>query len=128
MNRKMNIIFFDEKCPLCCKSVAWVLKIDKHAVFLFAPLQGKTAERLPKYLRNENTLILMDHKKKIWVRAQAIFQICWLVGGLWKCLGSLSFIPFFPTLLYRLVAHYRTRSSSQGFEMLRAAYPKRFMK
>ncbi|HYD01671.1 MAG TPA: DCC1-like thiol-disulfide oxidoreductase family protein, partial [Phycisphaerales bacterium] len=40
------VLLFDGVCGLCSRSVASVLRLDRHGVFRFAPLQSAAAERL----------------------------------------------------------------------------------
>lgn len=109
------IIFFDDGCPLCLRSVRFVLDIDSKQHFLFAPLQGKTAlENLalkPGNLLAQNSLILLENPstphEKVFLRAKAIARILWLVGGWWKLFGWLCWVPFVPDLVYFLISQHR---------------------
>jgi predicted DCC family thiol-disulfide oxidoreductase YuxK len=109
------IIFFDDGCPLCLRSVRFILDIDGKQRFLFAPLQGKTALQSlslkPGNLLAQNSLVLLENpntsQEKVFLRAKAVARILWLVGGWWKLLGWLCWIPFVPDLAYRLIAHHR---------------------
>lgn len=41
-----HLVFYDGECGLCDRVVQTLLKVDTHERFVFAPLQGKTAEKL----------------------------------------------------------------------------------
>lgn len=110
--KRLHLIFYDADCPLCQRSVQAILKLDKAKIFLFAPLDGKTAsQELKPELLKENTLILLEHYQKPmqrqWIRGRAVSRILWLIGGKWRFLGWLCYVPFGVDLAYRFVAHHR---------------------
>jgi predicted DCC family thiol-disulfide oxidoreductase YuxK len=109
-----HLIFFDHNCALCQRSVRWILRRDRRALFRFAPLEGQTAAailiREKEYLRQENSLVLVEDyelRPKVWLRGRAVFRILWLLGGVYRLLGWLHFLPFCTDGLYRLVARHR---------------------
>ncbi len=116
----MHLLFFDETCPLCQKAVRMLLQIDRNEIFLFAPLSGKTAEQqlTGRYaeLRKKNTLILFENyqteKQRVWVYGRGAMRLFWLLGGKWKFLGVLCYLPIGPDLFYRIIAHHRHHLSS----------------
>jgi len=107
-----RVIFFDGPCPLCNQVVRWLMRTDRKKIFLFSSLQGKTAveKNLPKDL---SSLILLEEgrgRKKITVSAKAVLKIFWILGGRYRLVGWMYYLPAF--LLdpwYRLVAKYRYR-------------------
>jgi len=107
-----HLIFFDRECKLCRRAVNRILKRDVEKVFFFAPLEGKTAQKfITSSLKAKNSLVLVEDylssKRRIWIRARAIFRIFWLLNWPWKGIGCLCFIPVLPDLLYRFVASHR---------------------
>ncbi|HEY5235700.1 MAG TPA: DUF393 domain-containing protein, partial [Rhabdochlamydiaceae bacterium] len=103
-----SIIFFDQHCPLCRRTISYLASQDKKKHFRFAPLDGVTAENMflsnLSYLRNLNTVILVEHPGgKIWLRGRAVFRVLWLLGGKWKFLGWLYKMPFVD-LFYKFIA------------------------
>lgn len=111
-----HLVFYDGDCGLCDHVVQFLLKYDKKQKFLFAPLQGNTAEKtlkeLPEEYKSLDTLILLESydtpKQKSYVLGKAAFRILWLLGGFWHILGWISFLPsFLYDWGYRIVAHYR---------------------
>lgn len=114
--RSKHLIFYDGNCGLCDKVVQLVLKIDTQEIFLFAPLQGKTAAKmlqaLPQEVREADSVILIEQfrgeKPAILIFGKAAFRILWLIGGWWTPLGWISFLP---SVLYdwgyRLIARNR---------------------
>ena len=102
-----HLIFFDERCAMCRQSVERIRKLDKEKIFAFEPLDSDRAkELLPEELLKEDTLILLENKKRVWKRAKAIFRIFWLFGGKWKGLGVLCYVPGLD-FFYRFVAKHR---------------------
>jgi len=112
------IIFFDGECPLCHRAVRTILSRDRKKVFLFAPLQGTTAKASIAPLIQKHpsldTLVLMEKSSpsepKFFIEGRAILRIFWLLGGIYRGIGWLSFLPsgvfdFF----YRWVAKRRYR-------------------
>lgn len=112
---KNHLIFFDHNCSLCQKSVRWIIHVDRKALFVFAPLTGQTAStfliRDKEYLKNENSLVLIENYQtsspRFWIRGRAVFRILWLMGGIWRLLGWLCFLPFGIDQVYKWVAKHR---------------------
>ncbi len=114
----IHLVFYDGQCGLCDLTVQTLLQLDKHHRFVFAPLQGTTAahylQSLPLELKSVDSLILIENYKSqdnhIYALSQAVFRICWLLGGGWKLAGLLAFLPpFLFDWAYRLVARNRHR-------------------
>ncbi|MES2273307.1 MAG: DUF393 domain-containing protein [Chlamydiota bacterium] len=111
-----HLIFYDDECPLCHKAVRQILEIDQDQCFLFAPLNGETADDVlsgPQApLRRMNSLVLAENyrstDRSFWIRSRAIFRVYWLIGRGWAVIGLLSFLPgWFGDLLYRWLAEHR---------------------
>lgn len=111
-----HLVFYDGKCGFCDQVVQFLFKIDREKIFLFAPLQGKTASQvlrgLPPAYRKEDTLVLVENyremNEKFYILGKAAFRILWLLGGAWRLLGWISFFPsFLYNWGYRLIARYR---------------------
>lgn len=111
-----HIIFFDDECPFCHRSVRHIIEIDVDHHFLFAPLEGETAKDFligpQESLKRANSLVLVENydstARQFWVRSRAIFRIYWLVGRGWGLVGILSFLPgFLGDAIYRWLAAHR---------------------
>ena len=110
-----HLIFFDGECAFCNQRVHHLLEWDHSEKFLFAPLEGSTAKkelhRSLEKLQKENTLVLLENyasdQQRMWIRGRGVLRIFWLLGGKWKLLGWLSFLPCGADLIYRLIAHHR---------------------
>ena len=116
-NTSKHLIFFDDTCPLCWRSVHKILSWDKKGIFHFSPIKEATAKAIlkSKYdaLKNANTLILVENyaakKQRVWIRGRAVLRISWLLGGFWKLIGWLAFIPCGIDPIYNWVAKRRHR-------------------
>ncbi|MBS4170940.1 DUF393 domain-containing protein [Neochlamydia sp. AcF95] len=113
-----HLIFYDGTCALCSHVVYFLIKHDTKQLFLFAPLQGLTAEKLlgtlPRKVHTADSLILLKNyassQKEVYLWGQAALQVLWLLGGRWKLIGWISFLPsFLYNWMYRLIAQNRQR-------------------
>lgn len=103
------IIFFDGVCGLCNSFVDFLVKIDKHKVLRFAPLQGETAEKIlhKHYIENLNTIVFL-HNEKVLTQSDAVLEILKVVGGPWKGVALLHVFPrLFRDYLYSVVSKNR---------------------
>lgn len=111
-----HLLFYDGDCGLCDHVVQFVLRVDKHKRFVFAPLQGEVAKELlkdiPKEVKHADSLILIEDYQtsdsRMWIYGKGAFRIAWLLGGSWALFGWICFLP---SILYdwgyRLIARYR---------------------
>ncbi len=109
-----NILFFDGVCNLCNRSVQIILRRDKSRLFLFAPLQGASAEKYLSAISSEQLL-----RGMILVTPGGVFQGYSAVLKIASILYPLSrpfvfFISYFPLnipgrLIYELIAQTRYR-------------------
>ncbi len=113
-----HLIFFDGKCGLCDRLVQFLIKRDNKNLFVFAPLQGKTAaaelKSLPEEFKTIDSVILIENystdQQQIYVLSKGALRVCWLLGGKWILIGWLSFLPsFLFDWIYRIVAKNRHR-------------------
>jgi predicted DCC family thiol-disulfide oxidoreductase YuxK len=111
-----HIVFFDHECPFCHRAVRHIIAIDRESRFRFAPLTGQTASKIligpQASLREAQSLVLAEHylstQRDFFIQSRAILRIYWLIGGKWKWLGLLSFLPSWPgDLFYRWFAAHR---------------------
>lgn len=102
-----HFIFFDHTCRMCQNAVRRIQELDKERIFEFYPLtSSKAKEMVPTKYLGGDTIVLLENQKKVWIRSKAIFRIFHLLGGKWKWLGALCYIPGLD-LFYRAVAHNR---------------------
>lgn len=104
-----KIILFDGVCNLCDKSVQWVLKRDKNDVFLFAPMQGKTAEglKIQHKLFHMQSVVLIENEK-VYTESTAVLRILKHLRGVWKLLYVFILLPKpLRDSIYRFIAKRR---------------------
>lgn len=112
----MNLVFYDGKCALCDGVVRFLWERDIRKEFVFAPLEGKTAEKelggLDPALRGRDSFVLIEGwggpRPRFYFFAKGAFRVLWLLGGAWRVVGVLNFLPgYFFDWVYRLVARNR---------------------
>jgi predicted DCC family thiol-disulfide oxidoreductase YuxK len=110
--RARPVLFFDGVCGLCNRAVDFVLARDREGVFLFAPLQGETAQRLlsARDVQSLDTLVLLT-PRGAYRRSAAVVRILWELPLLWQATGWLLWVVPLPLrdLAYRVVASNRYR-------------------
>ena len=113
-----HLLFYDGDCGLCDRAVAFVLVHDVRAEFVFAPLQGETAATvlrdLPENKKDIDSLILIENyntsQARTLTHGKGALRILWLLGGAWRTLGWMAWLPSLPfDLGYRAVARIRHR-------------------
>lgn len=106
------VIFFDGFCVLCSRTVALLLKLDHKRIFRFSSLQGKYAhEVLDSRQIEKGASVVLYHNGHSYERAEAVMQILFRLGGIYKFLARvLCLFPLYLlNVLYYLIAHNRYR-------------------
>lgn len=110
MQPQKPIIFFDGLCHLCNGFVDYVIQRDPEARFLFASLQGKTAESLltPDERLHLESIILLQNERK-YQASTAVLKVLKELGGIHGGLAFLaSLLPrSFRDIIYFWVARHR---------------------
>lgn len=104
-----KIIFFDGVCSLCNYWIDFLIKRDKNNRFLFAPLQGQTAQQKlsPQELASLSTIIYYNNGKTFY-KSRAILKLLYDLGGFWKMTWGLQVIPrFISDSVYNWIANHR---------------------
>lgn len=112
-----HLIFFDDSCSLCWRSVNRIFSWDRKKIFRFTPIKDPAAKIILKdrwkELKDANTLILIENytskEAKVWIRGRAVMRIFWLLGGWKKFPGSLAFVPIGIDAFYSFIAKRRHR-------------------
>ena len=107
-----GIVFYDGTCGFCDWSVQWLLRHDKTGAFVFAPLQGSTAERYGVSPEGHDptsvVLVLPGATPTRLERSDAVLTILARLGQPWRALSLARWIPrFLRDPFYRLFARYR---------------------
>lgn len=110
-----TIVLFDGVCNLCHSTVQFIIRHDKAGRFQFASQQSEVAQRiLQRYgLPTEAALadsVVVIEGGKVWLESDAALQILYRLGGVWRVLAVLRFLPRpLRDWAYRLVAKNRYR-------------------
>ncbi|WP_413294192.1 thiol-disulfide oxidoreductase DCC family protein [Bdellovibrio sp. HCB185ZH] len=104
-----NVVFFDGVCHLCNGFVDAVITRDPQHRFLFAPLQGSTAEALlPAQDRVNLDTVIYYESGRIYHRSAAVLKILSGLGGVYGLSRLGWIIPgFIRDSLYKLIAKNR---------------------
>ena len=105
------IVFFDGVCNLCSNAVQKIIKYDKKNIFLFASLQGSTAEKYLteyKYQHPNIDSIILIENGKIYTESTAVLKVAKHL----KFPLNLAYIfiiipPFISNLVYKWIAKNR---------------------
>ena len=111
-NNKRPIVFFDGHCGLCNRSVDWILHRDTRHQFLFAPLQGTTANGLFKGYSEAELLrsIWLQDETGLHRKSTAILKVCRRLGGFPFLLAAAIIVPRpLRDWVYDLIAKNRYR-------------------
>ncbi len=111
--RVPHIILFDGICNLCSKTVQFIIRNDKKAIFRFASLQsevGKTLLRrygLPS--ENHSTFVYI-RGHQYYTKSTAALKVLKELGGGYKLLYAFILIPpFIRNAVYQVIAVFRYR-------------------
>ena len=94
----MKRVFYDDNCPFCVRVINRIKQLDKKDQYTFSSLDGKKAKTLFAgnygFLRKKKSIVFLEGKR-VWVKANAVFRLIWLLGGKWKYIGALFVVPGF---------------------------------
>ena len=105
------IIFFDDDCLLCNKTVLFLLKRDRYKALQFAPIGGDTFKSLNLEINstNENSVILFKNGE-ISLRSTAILKTFYELPFPWKLGIVFTVVPKkIRDFFYRYIAENRIR-------------------
>jgi predicted DCC family thiol-disulfide oxidoreductase YuxK len=107
------VVIFDGVCNLCNASVRFIIRHDPEAVFRFAPLQSKAAQKLlggaTLPVDSSDSVLLVDGNN-VYSESTAALMIARKLKGGWHLLYGLMIIPSpIRDAIYRLVARNRYR-------------------
>lgn len=91
-----NIVVFDGLCNFCSKSVEFIIKQDKKAIFRFAAIQSRTGGELIRQFGmdpNDIKTFMLVKGGKAYMRSEAVLQIVKQFQAPWRFLSVLRLIP-----------------------------------
>jgi len=108
-SEKKPVILFDGVCNLCNGFVRVVIGHDKDDRFRLMPLQSASAlidKVFPTPLSAES--VVLFENGIAYFESDAVIRIAARLGGSWRLLSLLSFLPkFLRDALYRILARFR---------------------
>jgi len=110
INKKL--ILFDGVCNLCNASVLFIIKRDKKAIFMFAPLQSNIGQQISEiYSINSkipDSILLFEHEKWVTHKSTAAIKIASKLGFPYNLLLLFYVIPpFIRNWVYDYIAKNR---------------------
>ncbi len=94
------LVLYDGECGVCSRFVGWLLAADRRGLLHFAPLQGATAAELrrrwPDLPADLDSVIFVDRSsggEHVSWRSEAVFRLCRLLGGWWRAVAVLAWLP-----------------------------------
>lgn len=89
-----KILFFDGVCNLCNVFVSFLVERNVKKQIFFSSLQGKAAqEKLPRGLIDNLETVVFLEGKSLYVRSDAAIRVLMELGGGWRALSVLLYIP-----------------------------------
>lgn len=91
-----NIVVFDGLCNFCSKSVEFIIKQDKKAIFRFAAIQSRTGGELIRQFGmdpNDIKTFMLVKGGRAYIRSEAVLQIVKQFQAPWRFLLVLRLIP-----------------------------------
>lgn len=88
------IIIYDGVCGFCNSFVRFVIRRDPTAYFLFVSSQSTQGKALLEPIRTEPVdSIVLAEAEKIFIKSDAVLQICGHLRAPWRWLSWLSWVP-----------------------------------
>ena len=115
------ILLYDGSCGVCSQAVQWVLAHERAHSLRFAPLEsalGRELRALAGIPPEVDSLLwteLRDGRVRAEIRSSALLRVLGYVGGPWRILTALRFVPaFVRDAGYRAFAKLRYRIRAQS--------------
>lgn len=107
------IVVFDAQCLLCCRSVQFLLRHDRHARLRFASIQHDAGRRLLEAAGIDalapDTFLFVTGERT-YTQSRALIEVLHALGGTWRLAWLLWPIPApLRDAAYRCIARNRTR-------------------
>ena len=111
MKNDKDILLIDSSCPLCNKSVAFIIKSGGENKYKFMSLYSQDGKRyLKKYgfPDNYNKSVVLIHRNKAFVKSEVLLKIAESLNGIYFYLTWLKLIPRrLRNWMYDLIAKHR---------------------
>ena len=93
-----NIVLFDGTCNFCTRSVRFIIRHDRKAVFTFAALQSDAGQRLCREhgINPDPDVVqsfLLIRGERVYRRSEAAIECARIFGGIWRALTVFQVLP-----------------------------------
>ena len=95
-----HLVLYDGECGVCSRIVRWLIDTDRRGLLRFAPLQGVTANELrqrwhdlPTDLDSVVYVERSSEGERVSWRSEAFFRLCRVLGGPWRAVAALEWLP-----------------------------------
>jgi predicted DCC family thiol-disulfide oxidoreductase YuxK len=109
--KQQPVILFDGVCNFCNSTINFIIKNDKKAKLLFAPIQSAKGRLFLKQFNlpeNDLTSFLLIEDGKVYNRSTAALRISRYLKGAWPLFYGFVIIPkFIRDAVYNLIAKNR---------------------
>ena len=113
MQKTQHIIFYDEQCGLCSRSVQFVRKRDRRGIFRFISRQSQEASGIFSVdfkLPDDSDTVIFFNNGRLYFRSEAAIRILMALGGFYKASAIFLLVPqIIRDYFYKLIAKNRHR-------------------
>ena len=108
-----NLILFDGLCNLCSRTVQFIIRNDRLAIYKFASIQSEIGQNIYRHHGlnpdDAQTFLLLS-KGKVFLRSDAAIEMVRQFGGIWRLASLFKVLPrWFRDWLYSILARNRYR-------------------
>jgi predicted DCC family thiol-disulfide oxidoreductase YuxK len=76
------IVFYDEECGLCQRSVQLLLFLDRKKELFYAPINGENYKTyVPTQFHSIDTIVYYKSPNQIYIKSSAIIEVLKSLGG-----------------------------------------------
>ena len=108
----MRYLIYDDECNFCCNVVRILTSLVDKSVVTYISLKSQKAKELINYhhLENVNSVIFLDDKGKIYIKAIAVLNVFRLMKFPYNLLYLLNIFPeSFLNFTYDFIAKNRMK-------------------
>jgi predicted DCC family thiol-disulfide oxidoreductase YuxK len=128
------VLLYDGTCGVCSEAVQWVLAHERSHSLRFAAIESAVGSELralagvPADVDSMLWTELRNGRVQADLRSSALLRVAGYVGGPWRLLTALRFVPvFLRDAGYRVLAKWRYRIRAQSCLVPTAQERRRFL-
>ena len=93
------VLFIDGNCRFCTSTILGLARTIKPKILRVSALQSEAGKYVTNYLRkkqniHEDTIIIL-YRGRLYLKSDAVIQLCQLRGGVWRIAIALRLVPCF---------------------------------